>query len=96
MGSFLESVDATLFNTMSDLFAVATRVGLGVAIGSVYTLLLSWHLRRENAIPPDQLGVVPGDFFGALMQAWKLAGTAPALIVVLLCALPTFRTRLPI
>ena len=68
----LEGVDATWFNFTSDLIAVMTRVGLGMAIGWAHIVLLSWHLRAGHDMPMDQLGTVPGDFVQALQQAWKL------------------------
>lgn len=47
-GWILYDIDPTAFNVLSDLLGMATRALVGISLGLLYPLLLSWYLQRQR------------------------------------------------
>ena len=78
----------TTFNVMSDIFAYFTRIAIGMAIASLYPLLMTLRLRRGQAIPLDELGQMPSDFVTSLKHVFNISG--PMVLLAILLAFADF------
>ena len=78
----------TTFNVISDIFAYFTRFAIGMAIASLYPLLMTSRLRRGQAIPLDELGQLPSDFLTSLKRVFNLSG--PMVLLAILLAFADF------
>ena len=78
----------TTFNVISDIFAYFTRFVIGMAISSLYPLLMTLRLRRGQAIPLDELGQMPSDFVTSLKHVFSISG--PMVLLAILLAFADF------
>ena len=78
----------TTFNVISDIFAYFTRFVIGMAIASLYPLLMTLRLRRGQAIPLDELGQMPSDFVTSLKHVFNIS--CPMVLLAILLAFADF------
>ena len=78
----------TTFNVISDIFAYFTRFAIGMAIASLYPLLMTLRLRRGQAIPLEELGQMPSDFVTSLKHVFNISG--PMVLLAILLAFADF------